>query len=121
MIKLLPRYIIVGLIGYVFLSIGSILLTVIFSLNTVTAYGASLLFLYFIDYILNIKFVFNSAYKKSHLVLYPTYLLISWFLGIWLFRLFEVINNDIWLTNALTMVTLFPIRFFLNYLFLKKF
>jgi putative flippase GtrA len=120
MITLFGRYVFVGLLGYMFLSLSSILVQRFSGVSQVSAYGVSLLFLYLFDYLLNARYVFQVGFNRSHFFLYPLYLVLSWGFGVCSFFFFQLFISDILLTTALTTVTLFPIRFILNFLLFKR-
>lgn len=108
---LLMRYLTVGLLGFIFVSLTTKLLDEKLNGQTKFAYAISLFFLYLADYILNLKYVFRSTHQKQKVTKYSIYLLISWFAGVTTFSLiFHFISNSTF-ANALTLLLLFPIRY----------
>lgn len=110
-IALLMRYLTVGLLGFIFVSLTTKLLDEKLNGQTKFAYAISLLFLYIADYILNLKYVFRSTHQKKKVTKYSFYLLFSWFAGVTTFSLiFHFISNSTY-ANALTLLLLFPLRY----------
>ena len=110
-LAILIRYLTVGLLGFIFVSLTTKLLDEKLNGQTKLAYAISLLLLYLADYVLNLKYVFRSTHQKQKLTKYAFYLLISWFAGVTTFSsIFHFISNSTY-ANALTLLLLFPMRY----------
>jgi hypothetical protein len=110
----LIRYLVVGALSYLFVTFLTIYSTLIFPWSTQTNYAIVLLSVIAFDYLINIKVVFRSIIKPTHLILYPIYILISWFLAVAIFSIINRVLPSIALSHALVLSILFPLRFWIN-------
>lgn len=105
------RYLLVGLAGYLFTATLTFTLSKVLNLPEVLVYSFSLFVLYFADYLLNLKFVFKAAHQNWKFVIYALYLVFSGVSGTWIFAFVFDRLGEIFVSNAITLIILFPIRY----------
>jgi len=105
------RYLIVGFAGYLFTATLTFSLTKIFKLPEVLVYSFSLFVLYFADYSLNLKFVFKAGHQNVKFIVYAVYLVLSGVSGTWIFAFVFDRLGEIFISNAITLIILLPIRY----------
>ena len=112
--RFLGRYVLTGFMGFIFVSFFTNILSDKFLGHTRLAYAISLLTLYFIDYFINLKFVFQSEHAAQKFTRYGFYLVLSWLCGVAVFSLIiEFLKNSMF-ANALTLAFLFPFRYLIS-------
>jgi len=111
---ILIRYLIVGMSGFIFVSLSTIFLNENLNGRTKHAYAISLFILYLADYVLNLKFVFRSTHQTTKIVNYTLYLVFSWITGVCVFSVFYYFLTNSTYANAGTLLFLFPLRYFLS-------
>ena len=105
------RYLLVGFAGYLFTATLTFILSKVFNLPEVLVYSFSLFLLYFADYILNLKFVFKASHQNRKLIFYTVYLVFSGISGTFIFAFVFDRLGHIFISNAITLFILFPIRY----------
>jgi putative flippase GtrA len=108
------RYLVVGFVGYLFTATLTLTLSKVFKLPEVLVYGFSLFVLYFADYLLNLKFVFKAAHQNKKFVTYAIYLGFSGLTGTWIFALVFDQLGQIFISNAITLIILLPVRYMVS-------
>lgn len=109
------RYLLVGFAGYLFTATLTIVLSKLLNLPEVLVYSFSLFLLYSADYILNLKFVFKEAHQNKKLLVYAIYLIFSGVSGTCIFAFVFHHLGQVFISNGITLMILFPIRYLVSY------
>lgn len=78
-------------------------------------------FAYFFDYLISLKFVFNSAHNKIRLLYYLSYLVTFYIINnIVFYVMFKILSFSHMLSAIIVVLFLFPLRFVVQNLIFKK-
>lgn len=114
------RYIAISIFGYTLLSFLMFLFVKVFKIPQTLSFGISYFLLLLIDYISNRNFVFEAKQKRGMVIKYFIYICFFQILNMVIYNLLTKLNINYLLCSYITMLSLFPMKFFASKKFVFK-
>lgn len=105
------RYIFASIFGFVFVTTLTQFGSQASEIHPKYFFGVSLAMVTTFDYLLNLKYVFREKHKSVNILYYVGYLFLSWISAVLLFSVLLQVFVSVVISNLLTSLCLFPIRF----------